>query len=99
MQIDGPDVRLTGEAANSLAMALHELATNAAKYGALSNAAGQVAIRWGHQEEGPVQRFRLEWQEFGRPTGGRTAAPRLPQPKPIGGLKTRESRRRSNAGL
>jgi two-component sensor histidine kinase len=48
-------------------MAMHELATNAAKYGALSNAEGQVAIRWRREEEGPVGRFRLEWQESGGP--------------------------------
>jgi two-component sensor histidine kinase len=67
VRIDGPDVRLTAEAGNSLTMALHELATNAAKYGALSNAQGQVAIRWAREDEGPAQRFRLEWRESGGP--------------------------------
>lgn len=41
VHIFGPDVRLTAQAGNSLAMALHELATNAAKYGALSNGRGR----------------------------------------------------------
>jgi two-component sensor histidine kinase len=67
VHLDGPDVRLTAEAGSSLAMALHELATNAAKYGALSTAEGQVAIRWRHDDEGPARRFRLEWQESGGP--------------------------------
>ena len=67
VHVDGPDVRLTAQAANSLAMALHELATNAAKYGALSTAQGQVAIRWSHEDGGQTRRFRLEWQESGGP--------------------------------
>ena len=46
VSIEGPDVRLTAQAGSSLAIALHELATNAAKYGALANADGRVAIRW-----------------------------------------------------
>jgi two-component sensor histidine kinase len=67
VHLDGPDVRLTAEAGSSLAMALHELATNAAKYGALSTAEGQVAIRWRLDDEGPARRFHLEWQESGGP--------------------------------
>lgn len=67
VHVEGPDVRLTAQAGNSLAMALHELATNAAKYGALSTAEGQVAIRWRHEDEGSARRFRLEWQESGGP--------------------------------
>lgn len=44
--ISGPDVHLQPEAAQSLGLALHELATNAAKYGALSRSKGRVAIEW-----------------------------------------------------
>ena len=47
------------EAAQNIGMALHELATNAAKYGALSNGEGRIAINW--SIEGG--RFRLEWAE------------------------------------
>ena len=61
--IEGPDVTLGPKAAVSLVMALHELSTNAAKYGALSVAAGRVAVRW--QVEG--DRLRLGWQEAGGP--------------------------------
>ena len=44
--IRGPELRLKPKGALALAMALQELATNAAKYGALSSSAGQVQIRW-----------------------------------------------------
>ena len=43
-RIDGPDVILNGEAAQALALVFHELATNAAKYGALSVKSGRVAV-------------------------------------------------------
>src|SRR6266478_1092488 len=46
MQIDGPTVMLKPDVAQAIAVALHELATNAAKYGALSEAAGQVRVEW-----------------------------------------------------
>ena len=65
---EGPDVRLTAQAGSSLAIALHELATNAAKYGALSNADGQVAIRWQDEPNKGTRSFRLVWQESGGPT-------------------------------
>lgn len=46
IQIDGPPIVVNPTAAQTLAMALHELATNAAKYGALTTAAGRVALEW-----------------------------------------------------
>ncbi|GIK79501.1 MAG: hypothetical protein GHHEDOFH_00195 [Pseudorhodoplanes sp.] len=58
--VDGPTVRLKPEAAQSLGLALHELATNAAKYGALSRARGRVAIGWQVQADGGVA---LHWIE------------------------------------
>ena len=45
--IDGPAVYLVPAATHALAMVLHELATNAAKYGALSQTAGHLSVRWG----------------------------------------------------
>jgi len=48
-------------------MALHELATNAAKYGALSNATGQVRVAWDIPDGGPPKRLRLCWKESGGP--------------------------------
>jgi two-component sensor histidine kinase len=63
----GPPVVLEPEAAVAVAMALHELLTNAAKYGALSTASGTVAIAWSHAA-GPLGgRVRLEWKERGGP--------------------------------
>jgi PAS domain S-box-containing protein len=64
---DGPPVRLTPAAAQGIGMALHELATNAGKYGALSNNDGRVHISWqfGTANE-PV--FLMSWLEEGGPT-------------------------------
>lgn len=59
----GPVVRLKPQLAVSMTLALHELATNAAKYGALSRAGGRVALDWSLDEA----RFRLTWREVGGP--------------------------------
>jgi PAS domain S-box-containing protein len=64
--VTGPAIRLRPPAALVLSMALHELATNATKYGALSNGAGQVEIRW-RLVPGVPQRFQLRWAESGGP--------------------------------
>ena len=58
--IDGPDVRLKPEAAQSLGLALHELATNAAKHGALSRSGGRVEINWQLLDDASVV---LLWRE------------------------------------
>lgn len=57
--ISGPDLMLTPDTAQNLALALHELTTNAMKYGALSVEGGRVAITW-TREDGMV---RLRWEE------------------------------------
>ncbi len=59
----GPDVRLTPSASLALGMAFHELATNAAKYGALSLPAGQVRVDWRIENSGGERRLALDWQE------------------------------------
>ncbi len=64
--IDGPRVRLTPSMALALSMAVHELATNAAKYGALSVSEGQVSISWSVIPGEPRQ-LMLCWQERGGP--------------------------------
>jgi two-component system CheB/CheR fusion protein len=66
--IDGGEhVVLTPKATLTLAMALHELATNAAKYGALSTSKGQVAVRWSAANAGKEPRLSIEWVETGGP--------------------------------
>ena len=67
--VDGPDLRITAAAAQVLGMALHELATNAGKYGALSTDTGHVDIVWRLEREGAGGgRFMMEWSEKGGPT-------------------------------
>ena len=61
--VSGDDVWLAPRAALALALAFHELSTNAAKYGALSNEHGTVSIRW--RSEGDL--LRIEWKESGGP--------------------------------
>lgn len=60
--IEGPAVCVSPSAAQSLALAFHELATNSAKYGALSHASGCVAVTWGYIGEGDGK-ITIEWRE------------------------------------
>jgi PAS domain S-box-containing protein len=67
--IDGPEVILRAEAGQAVAVGLHELVTNAAKYGALSTDDGRVSIRWYWQLNGGAHdRLAFEWQEIGGPS-------------------------------
>ena len=60
---DGPKVMIPTEKASALSMALHELATNAAKYGALSTDRGYVALRWNVESATGRNELTLEWRE------------------------------------
>ncbi len=64
VRLDGPAVALSSRAAQSFAMALHELTTNAAKHGALSTRGGRATVEWAWQEDG---RLLLRWSEAGGP--------------------------------
>jgi two-component sensor histidine kinase len=64
VQIEGPQVLLKPAAAQAIAVILHELATNAAKYGALSVSNGRVELKWSHE----VSRLRISWTETGGPS-------------------------------
>jgi CheY-like chemotaxis protein len=64
IQFSGPDISLQPATAQGLALALHELATNAAKHGALSLPAGKITLEW--QLQGDA--LALQWVEIGGPT-------------------------------
>jgi light-regulated signal transduction histidine kinase (bacteriophytochrome)/CheY-like chemotaxis protein len=64
VELSGVDVMLTPRSALSLSLAIHELATNAAKFGAFSQAVGRVAVRWSLTPEGGID---LSWRELGGP--------------------------------
>lgn len=65
--VEGPDLTIAGRQALSLALAVHELATNATKYGALSVPAGSVSLTWEGSETGIEDPFVLRWEERGGP--------------------------------
>src|SRR5262245_13412649 len=64
LKFHGPEIRLRPKAALALSMASHELATNAVKYGAFSNATGTVEVDWSVDDDGY---FALRWREEGGP--------------------------------
>jgi PAS domain S-box-containing protein len=64
---DGPSLMLNARAAQNFALALHELTTNAAKYGALSNATGHVHVSWCVFKPNGHHQFRFRWEERGGP--------------------------------
>jgi two-component sensor histidine kinase len=65
--VEGPPVLIPAEKATALAMTFHELATNAAKYGALSTASGCVSLRWRVASAGGPDELSVEWRERGGP--------------------------------
>jgi two-component sensor histidine kinase len=67
VSIEGPDVWLTPKQALALSMTLHELATNATKYGALSNDAGTVRVIWVVAPFNGSGELELTWTEQGGP--------------------------------
>jgi PAS domain S-box-containing protein len=77
IRLDIHDLRITPELALSLALGLHELATNAAKYGALSSPTGRIALTAQLKPGGSGEELRLVWQEGRRAGGGPTGRPRL----------------------
>jgi two-component sensor histidine kinase len=64
--LSGPEVLLSPKEAVAIAMALHELATNARKYGALANDGGRIGIAW-ERADGVRPQLRLDWREAGGP--------------------------------
>jgi two-component sensor histidine kinase len=67
ISLSGPEVWINAQSAQHLGMAVHELATNAVKYGAWSTPAGQVEVTWSIAEGDP-QALRIVWKEHGGPS-------------------------------
>lgn len=63
----GPHVQIEGRLALNLGLIFHELATNAAKYGAFSAPGGKIYVEW-HVDDGKLPTLKLSWQETGGPT-------------------------------
>lgn len=76
VRFGGPEVVLTPKAAQSLALGLHELVTNAAKHGALSTPSGRIAATWEIVANSEQHLLRLHWQE--------SNGPRVAEPKEKG---------------
>lgn len=76
VRIDGPDLALPSDVALSLGMAIHELTTNAAKYGALSTPTGSLTVAWAIDSRAGRRLLRFDWTERGGP--------------PVGGPPTRQ---------
>ncbi len=71
IEISGPSLRLPPDSTQNIGMALHELATNAAKYGALSVPTGKVEVRWALERDPQGEATcRISWQESGGPIVG-----------------------------
>jgi two-component sensor histidine kinase len=64
VEVDGPDVSLNPQSAQSIAMVLHELTTNSVKYGALSESSGRIRVQWTRPTD---RKLVLHWNEMGGP--------------------------------
>src|SRR5262249_2154494 len=67
VSLNGPSINLPPDVATPLALVLHELATNAMKYGSLSTPDGTLHIDWGFRVNGGNREFRYSWRESGGP--------------------------------
>lgn len=61
----GPSIQMRSSTVQTLALALHELATNARKYGALSDSGGRLSVLWALRDADGERRVRIEWHEDG----------------------------------
>ncbi|MFQ6241946.1 PAS domain S-box protein [Sinorhizobium meliloti] len=68
VQASGPPLRLRPKMALALSMAFHELCTNAAKYGALTNDGGLIRVSWHVSDLESISHLHLQWEEIGGPT-------------------------------
>lgn len=66
-EAEGPDVELSPKAAETMTLAVHELTTNALKYGGLSVPTGKVRIRWEIMDKSDTQWLSFDWNESGAP--------------------------------
>ena len=67
VHMSGPSLLLTDKATQTMALIIHELATNASKYGALSHPDGILSIDWNVTGPEEARRLRFDWQETGGP--------------------------------
>jgi two-component sensor histidine kinase/PAS domain-containing protein len=67
LEISGPQVNLTADASQAVGLALHELATNAVKHGALSSSRGRLSISWTVDRTADTGGLKLDWRERGGP--------------------------------
>ena len=72
--VSGPPLIVKSRQALALSLAIHELATNALKYGALSVASGRVSVTWTSEHQAGQQKFVFVWQEIGGPLVSEPAA-------------------------
>jgi len=77
LQIEGPVILLPSELATPFALVLHELATNAAKYGALAQPSGTVSVRWDVSKNDGHRDLRLVWHEAGGASPAKSPPPGL----------------------
>lgn len=73
VKLDGPSVRVRSSIVQTLALALHELATNARKYGALSEGGGRLSVEWHLRDSADGRQLFIDWREEG--LSPKTAAP------------------------
>ncbi|MGY3533964.1 two-component sensor histidine kinase [Bradyrhizobium sp. USDA 4452] len=67
LRVSGPKIRLQPMAAETFALAIHELATNALKYGALSQMAGRIEVSWRIDDAADTRQLVFDWRERGGP--------------------------------
>jgi two-component sensor histidine kinase len=92
IRVDGPDLILQQETGGSIALAVHELATNALKYGALSSSSGTVSLTWDVINTPDGERVTVTWKEHGGP------APQKPEREGFGTRVIRAAPAREREG-
>jgi two-component system CheB/CheR fusion protein len=68
IEVKGPEIALLGSVAENISLVIHELTSNAVRYGALSHALGELSVRWSAEPDGAgIPNLKLIWQESGAP--------------------------------